>query len=195
MQGEICPTCCLWLYPFLEFPCFFPTHVPQVEARSCKLQTFPLPLSPPEVSAWAWTPLHSLLGPLSSDVPFVTSMGTFHLACRPSSCGCEESRIASRTWAGGSGCWKGGRIASGTRWPSTAHLPSILSVHFQYFYIASLQFPSLGSSRRSTLSAYIFWNKLTCCFLEVLVSHLHLALPVKKSKVLIRAEWNESLDS
>lgn len=71
--------------------------------------------------------------------------------------------------------------------PFPARLPSILSVHFQHFYIASLQSPSLGSSRRSTLSASIFWSKLTCCFLEVLVSLVHSVRPVKKSEVQIRA--------
>lgn len=88
-------------------------------------------------------------------------------------------------WGGGvvAGTGRGAdRIASGTWWPGAAHLTSILSVHFQYFYIASLQFPSSGSSRRSTLSAFIFWNKLTCCFSEVLVSDLHPTLPVKESK-------------
>lgn len=65
---------------------------------------------------------------------------------------------------------------------------SILSVRFQYFSIASLQSPSLDSSRRSTLSAFIFWSKLTCCFLEVLVSLLHSVLSVKKSQVQIRAK-------
>lgn len=83
---------------------------------------------------------------------------------------------------------EGGGTAAGTSATFPARLPSILSVHFQYFYIASLQSPSLGSSRRSTLSASIFWSKLTCCFLEVLVSLVHSVRPVKKSEVQIRAK-------
>ena len=61
-----------------------------------------------------------------------------------------------------------------------AHSWSLPSVPFQYFCIASLPFPSSGSSRRSTPSAFIFWSRSTCCFSGVLVSPaFSSSLPVK----------------
>lgn len=95
----------------------------------------------------------------------------------------------SRTRAGWTGLKGGRRWDCGGTWaPVSVCSLSIFSVYFQYFSIASLQSPSLDSSRRSTLFAFIFWSKLTCCFLEVLVSLLHSVLSVKKSQVQIRAK-------
>lgn len=194
MQGESClPTAvsftCSWSFP-VSSP---DPHALQVQARSLTLRTGPPCPSPSEVSARCCAHLCSFPGLFPRTQPRVTSTSTFPLGSQTLLLGVREvQNCLQNVGRGGvAGSWKGSRQdCLGDQGPPAAHLLSVLSVHFQYFYIASLQFPSSGSSRRSTLSAFIFWNKLTRCFSEVLVSHLHPSLPVKESKVLIRAAWN-----
>lgn len=71
------------------------------------------------------------------------------------------------SWAAGGGVAARGPASGPWHRPPTHCHPS---AHFQRFCTASLRFPSLGSSRRSTRSASTFWNKSTCCSLEALVS-------------------------
>lgn len=92
-------------------------------------------------------------------------------------------------WGWGAAAGGVGGRGSGDLGKAPTHSWSLPSVPLQHFCIASLPFPSLGSSRRSTPSAFIFWSKSTCCFSEVLVSPASFSsLPAKGPKLQKGAE-------